>query len=265
MAIHSSAFVDGGARLGADVTVDPFAVIHGDAEIGDGCRIGSHTVIHPYTRIGARTHVHAGAVIGDVPQDLAFAPGTVSYTEIGADCVVREGVTVHRGTKPDSVTRIGERCFLMANSHFAHNCMIGNDVIVVSGALLAGYVEVQDRAFVSGNAVVHQFCRVGRLALVSGLAAVSQDVPPFCMLQTGGTNHLVGLNTVGMRRAGLSAEERTAIKQVFKLLFVEQRPREEAMALAAASYPEGAAAELWQFVQMSKRGVCRMLRRGKEE
>lgn len=258
MAIHPQACVDPQAKLGADVSVGAFAYIGAHTQIGAGCRIHPHAVIHPYTRLGAGCSVHAAAVLGDHPQDLAFEVETVSYVEIGDGCVFREGVTVHRGTKADSVTRIGNRCFLMANSHVAHNCQLGNEVILANGVLLGGYAEIGDRAFLSGNVVVHQFCRVGTLAMLSGLSAASKDVPPYCILENSASNRLAGLNVVGMRRAGLTPDQRADVKRVFQLLFRSEINLRDAIQEAAAQFPDGPAAVIWQFAQASKRGVCTM-------
>lgn len=256
MAIHPQAVVDPAARLGTDVQVEAFAVIYADTEIGDGCRIGPHAVIHPYTRLGAGTRVHAGAVVGDVPQDLAFVEPTVSYTEIGEQCLIREGVTIHRGTKEGTVTRVGPRCYLMANCHLAHNVELAADVIVVSGALLGGYAVLEDRAFVSGNCTVHQFCRIGQLAMLGGGSAATKDVPPYCTLRSNAMNCVVGLNVVGMRRAGLSPAERKEVKAAFHHLYYSGLTLTQAIDELRGRYPEGAAASFWQFADRGTRGLC---------
>ncbi len=253
---HECAVVDPAAELGDNVEIGPFAVIEAHAVVGDGCRIGPGAVVHSHARLGPRTHLHAGAIVGGAPQDLAFDLDAVSYVEVGADCHIREGVTIHRGTKPETVTRLGDRCFLMANSHVAHNCQLGNDVIMANNALLGGYVEVADGAFISGNAVVHQFCRIGRLAMLSGLSGASKDVPPFCILLNMESNLLAGLNVVGMRRAGLGAEERKAVKKVYQILFRQNLNIKQALEQVREEFSEGPAAELWKFVEASKRGVC---------
>jgi UDP-N-acetylglucosamine acyltransferase len=256
MAIDPKASVHPDARLGRDVEVGPFALVGAQVELGDGCRIGPHAVVLPYTRLGVRNRVHAGAVLGDLPQDAAFDPATVSHLVTGADCVFREGVTVHRGTKPGTDTRLGDRCLLMANSHVGHNGRLGDDVIMANGALLGGYVELQDRVFVSGNCVVHQFCRVGRLAMLSGLSAASKDVPPYCILDNSATNQVAGLNVVGMRRAGLGAAERLEVKQAFDLLYRSGLNTREALSALKQRFPEGPAAAFWVFGEQSTRGLC---------
>lgn len=254
--IHELAYVDPAAELGENVDVGPFAVIEAQTVIGDACKVGPGAVVHSYSRLGPRAQLHAGAIVGGAPQDLAFDSASVSYVEVGADCQLREGVTIHRGTKPETTTRLGDRCFLMANSHVAHNCELGNDVIMANNALLGGYVQVGDGVFISGNAVVHQFCHIGRLAMLSGLSGASKDIPPFCVLLNMESNLLAGLNVVGMRRAGIGAAERTAIKKVYQLLFRQELNIQQALDQVRDAFPDGPAAELWQFVENSKRGVC---------
>ena len=254
--IHPTALVDAGAQLGDGVTVGPFVVIGPDTQIGAGCVIHPHVVIHPYTSLGEGCRVHAGAVLGDQPQDLAFQPDSVSHTRIGAHCWIREGVTIHRGTKPDTATEIGDECFLMANSHVAHNVRLGRRVILVNGALLAGYVEVGDYAFISGNAVVHQFVRIGRLAMMGGQGAVSQDIPPFCTGRSGAGNEILGLNIVGLRRAGFKPETRQALKAAFKTLYRSGLTISRAVDKIRAECTDPAVAEFADFIAASKRGVC---------
>ena len=218
MKIHPTAIVEDGVKLGADVEIGAYSIVHGPSSIGDGCIIGSHAVIHPFVTLGAECRLHCTAIIGDIPQDMAF-DGAQSATQIGARCVFREGVTVNRGTKAGTVTVIGDDCMLMVNSHVGHNCVVGDRVVLVNGCLLAGHVSVDDGAFLSGNTCVHQFCRVGRLAMMGGNSAVSNDLPPFCTTRPGRVNVLMGLNTVGMRRAGLHGSERSEVKRAFHLLF----------------------------------------------
>jgi len=253
--IHKTAIIDVAAELGKDVSVAPFAYIEGNVRIGDNCVIGPHASVLRYTTLGEKCIVHAGAVLGDLPQDLAFS-GCDSFVKIGANCVIREGVTVHRGTKPGTTTEIGDNCFLMGFSHFAHNVKLGKNVIVVNGALLAGYVEVGDRAFISGNVVVHQFVRIGRLAMLGGGCGVSKDVPPFCTVSPLAVNTVLGLNIVGMRRAGLTPEQRMEVKRAFKILYGSGLNTREAVQEIADTMKSELAREFVSFVQSSKRGIC---------
>jgi len=253
--IHKTAVVEPGAELGRDVAVAPFAFIEAGARVGDGAVIGPHASILKGVTIGAGCKVHDGAVVGDLPQDLGFTGGD-SYVVIGANCMIREGVTIHRGTKPGTTTEIGDGCFLMSNSHYAHNVKLGKNVIVVSGALLAGYVEVGDRAFISGNCTIHQFVKIGRLAMLGGASGVSKDVPPFCTTKPMTVNTILGLNVVGMRRAGLNPDERGAVKEAFRLLYRSGLNVSQALAQMKPLFPSGPAAEFCAFVEASKRGIC---------
>ncbi|MBU0715164.1 MAG: acyl-ACP--UDP-N-acetylglucosamine O-acyltransferase [Verrucomicrobia bacterium] len=257
MNIHPTVIVNPKAELGANVTIGPFCVIDADVKIGDNTRIGPHVTILPFTTIGAGCTIHAHAVLGDLPQDTAFKEDVVSYVRIGANCIIREGVTIHRGTKPETETVVGDGCFLMVNSHVAHNCRIGNNAILINGALLAGYVEVGERALISGNAVVHQFCRIGKLAMISGNSAISKDLPPFCIVGIS-RNIIAGLNVVGLRRAGYGAPDRLAIKRAFHTLYQSGLNVSQATAKIRAESPSGAVLEFCEFVEQSKRGICRL-------
>jgi UDP-N-acetylglucosamine acyltransferase len=253
--IHKTAVVEPGAELGRDVVVGPFAFIEAGARIGDGAVIGPHASILKGVTIGPGSKVHDGAVVGDLPQDLGFTGGD-SYVVVGANCMIREGVTIHRGTKPGTTTEVGDGCFLMSNSHYAHNVKLGKNVIVVSNSLLAGYVEVGDRAFISGNCVVHQFVKIGRLAMLGGASGVSKDLPPFCTTKPMTVNTVLGLNVVGMRRAGLGPEERNAVKEAFRIFYRSGLNVSQALAQMKPLFPSGPAAEFCAFVEASQRGIC---------
>jgi UDP-N-acetylglucosamine acyltransferase len=258
MSIHATALIDPKARLGRNVTVGPFAVIEADVEIGDNCTVGPHATVMRYTTLGEGCRVHAGAVLGDWPQDMGFKPDELSHVRIGKHVTLREFVTIHRGTKAGTVTELGDGCFLMANAHVAHNVRLGARVIIANGVLLAGYVDVGDGAFLSGHVVVHQFVRIGRLAMVGGASGLSKDVPPFCMVGGMARNQVAGLNVIGMRRAGLNPDQRKAVKAAFGTLYrsglnVGQAVKE----IKATAQAGSAAAEMAAFVEESKRGICR--------
>jgi UDP-N-acetylglucosamine acyltransferase len=262
--IHRTAVVEDGARLGAGVTVGPFAYVEAEAELGDGCVLGPHASVLKYSTLGPNCRVHAGAVIGDVPQDLGFA-GSESFVRIGARCIIREGVTIHRGTKPGTATEVGDECFLMATAHVAHNVKLGRGVILANGVLLAGYVEVGDRAFLSGNCSVHQFCRIGRLAMMGGGSGASKDVPPFFLVRPLTMNTVAGINAVGLRRAGFTSEARLEIKRAFKLLYQAGRNVGDAVSELRRALPSEPVLELCDFIEKSKRGICRGADEGDEE
>lgn len=253
--IHPTALVSSKAKLGHNVVVGPGAVIEDRVVIGDGTRIGPYAIILDYTTIGRECRIHSHAVLGDWPQDIGFQ-NQPSYLSIGDKCLIREGVTVHRGTKPETTTVIGEACFLMANSHVAHNCCLGRGVIVANGALLAGYVEVGERAFISGNVVIHQFCRVGRLAMLAGGAAFNKDIPPFCTTLYDASNTVAGLNVVGMRRAGFDPALRLEIRRAFKTLYRSNLNVSQAIDTLRHDFTSEQVREMAEFIELSKRGIC---------
>ena len=252
--IHPTAIIAAGAQLGTGVEVGPFAVIDPHVEVGDGCRIGPHVHLSGWTKIGAETRIHTGAVIGDEPQDLHFT-GEESYTVIGRGCMIREYVTVHRGAMPGSTTEVGDGVMLMAMAHLGHNCRIGNQAILANNAVLAGHVQVGERAFLSGRVMVHQFCRIGQLAIISGGALIYQDVPPFCMFRTGCVRTA---NVVGMRRAGLDAASRLAVRQAIKLAFYEKMTRPLLIAKLTELFGDRvpAVTQFRQFLEGTKRGIA---------
>lgn len=260
MTIHPTAIVEPGARLGDNVTIGAFSYIEPDVTIGDGCVIGPQVTILRHTSLETNCRVHAGAVLGDLPQDLAFKD-EVTYVQIGKNCVIREGVTIHRGTKAGSITAVGDNCLLMAQSHLAHNVKLGDQVIVANGALLAGYVEVGDRAFISGNCLVHQFTRVGRLAMMSGASAVQKDILPFCMTRSVSPNTIMGLNVVGLRRAGFSASDRRILKQALGVLYNSGLNISQATDKLENEFDSELVREWCQFIRDSKRGICKFFKR----
>ncbi|MDD3952931.1 MAG: acyl-ACP--UDP-N-acetylglucosamine O-acyltransferase [Lentisphaeria bacterium] len=250
--IDSRAAVAEGVKIGQDVEIGPFAVIDSNVEIGDGCKIGPHVFLTGNTRIGKGTVIHTGAIIGDEPQDIHYN-GEKSFTVIGEGCTIREYVTIHRGTEEDSYTRVGDHVMLMAFSHLGHNCQIGDQVIVANATLLAGRVEVERNAFISAGCMVHQFARVGRLAMIGGGNTITQDVPPFCMLQDKG---IQGVNAIGLRRADWSAEARDAIRDAVKIYFFEGLNRINALEKIRAEVkllPE--IQEFITFIENTKRGI----------
>jgi UDP-N-acetylglucosamine acyltransferase len=251
--IHPTAIIHPKAKLDKTVQVGPFAVIDAGVELGAGCVVGPHVYLTGWTVIGAGNQFHASCVIGDAPQDLKYKHEPTRL-RIRDHNVFREHFTIHRANKPDTETLVGSHNFFMANAHVAHNCAIGDHVILANGALLAGHVTVQDRAFISGNCLVHQFTRVGTLALMQGGAAISQDLPPFTIAR--GDNGICGLNVVGLRRAGIPAEQRLELKRLYHLLFRSGKNPRAATAEARKIFKSAPAETLLDFVAGAKRGVC---------
>lgn len=249
--IHPTAVVAAGADIHPTAEIGPYAVVEDAVRIGAGTRIMAHVVLHGPTDIGARNVVHPGAVLGGAPQDLTFAGGE-TFLRIGDDNVFREHVTIHRGSVGS--TLIGNGNYFMQSAHVAHDCRIGDATIVAGGALLAGHVALADRAFVSGNCVVHQHVRIGRLALLRGLARTSRDVPPFCIID--GTHTVRGVNAVGLRRAGFDATRIAAIRRTVAALFGRPTHLGQALARVEAGDPTDDVRELVAFVRASTRGVC---------
>ena len=251
--IHPTAVVDSRAEIDPTAEIGPHAVVEGAARIGPRTRLLAGAVVTGGAVLGVDNVVHYGAVLGDTPQDVAFA-GAESFLRIGDGNVFREHATIHRGTLEGSETVIGDRNYFMQNSHVAHNCRIGNDAIVAGGALLSGYVELGDRGFVSGNCVVHQFVRIGRLALLRGLSRTSRDVPPFCIMDW--THTVRAINLVGLRRAGFPADRIRALRNAFKTLFLQRRNLRTAVAEVDSGATTPEVREMIDFIRASNRGVC---------
>lgn len=260
MPIHPTAVVDSTAIVHESADIGPHVFVGAEAEIGEGCVLMNGVSIAPRTVVGARTRIHFGAAIGGDPQFIGFDPKTPSRVRIGADCELRELCTVHRGYKPGSETTVGNNVMIMTAGHVGHDCAIGNHVVIASNSLVAGHVVVDERAFISGLVVIHQFCRIGRLAMLGGQAGVGQDVPPFCTVQgASGTGRLTGLNVVGLRRAGIAAEARTALRHAFKEIFASGRTIKSGTALIRGEWTgREMPAELEHFLSWievkSKRG-----------
>lgn len=256
MSIHPSAVVEEGALLGADVHIGPLCYVQAGAVIGDGCRLIGQATVYGCVRLGAGSEVHPTAVLGGTPQDMNFTPETESRVEIGAGCVLREGFTIHRGTEPGSLTQLGEGCFCMAYSHVAHNCKVEREVIMANSALLAGHVEIGAQAFISANTCIHQFVRVGRLAMMSGVSAISKDLPPFFTTHGVSGNKVSGINTVGLRRAGFNPEERLNVKKAFRILYLNDLNTRDAVARIREEIDSPGVTEICDFIEAGKRGIC---------
>ncbi len=259
MKIHPTAIISAEAQLAEDVSVGPYAIIDGPVTLGAGTVVHAHSrIIGPVT-MGERNAIHTGAVIGDWPQDRKFK-GDFSETVIGDDNIFREGVTIHRGTGLNTRTLIGHRNFFMANSHVGHNAVVANDVTFVNGATLAGHAHIGDRAILGAYSSVHQFCRVGRLAMISNLAGLNVDFPPFFLTMT--TNTVNQLNSVGLRRSGMPRTSINALRRMFQVAFREEHNRPLLAALQDLPADILMAPEVQEviaFCKTAKRGVARFV------
>lgn len=252
--ISDKAIVSPKAKIANDVEIGPFAIIEDDVELGSGVKIYPRAHICGGVVIGEDTQVHMGAIVGHLPQDLAFE-NRPTFVRIGKRNVIREYCTIHRGTKEGSFTTIGDDCFFMAVSHVGHNCEIGNRVIIANGALLAGYVTVGDGAFISGNVVMHQFCRIGRLAMIGGFTGINKDVPPFMLVR--GPSVVRSINLVGLRRAKIARDVIAAIKEAFRLIYQSGLNTKQALEEIRKLPQSPEITDLIDFIETSKRGICK--------
>jgi UDP-N-acetylglucosamine acyltransferase len=261
MPIDPSAVVAPTARIHPDAVIGPgvrigeYCVIEADVAVGAGCMFEPYVYVKRWTTLGEQNEISAGTVLGTDPLDKNFT-GERSYLRIGDRNKVREHYTISRGTKPESVTEIGSDNYIMTSGHIAHNCKLGNDIVVASCALLAGYVEVEDQAFISGGVVVHQFSKVGRLAMIAGNTRINSDTPPFFMY-AGYNVEAKGLNVVGLKRAGYKASDVATLKKAYQILYRCNLKLEEALARIEAEIPTPETLHLVRFCRASERGICR--------
>ena len=263
MPIHPTAIVSPQAAIDPSTEIGPYVIIEDEVTIGPNCRIAAHVYINGNTRIGANNEIHAGAVLGDTPQDRAFQPCR-SYLQIGDDNIIREFVSIHRGTAPESITRIGSGCFIMGYSHVGHNCRVGDGVTIANMTALAGHVEVGERAFVSGYTGVHQFVRIGRLCMIAGGSRVTMDLPPFLM--AAHETEVVNVNLVGLRRADFSSEEIGEIRSAYRRLYRSGLTFRKALEELTAKPCSPLVQEMIDFINVpSKRGIAGPPDRRKED
>ncbi|MEO0531584.1 MAG: acyl-ACP--UDP-N-acetylglucosamine O-acyltransferase [Planctomycetota bacterium] len=255
MGIHASAIVDPSAELGVGVEVGPFSLIEAGAVIGDRCQIGARSTVKSGVTLGEENTLFEGVVLGGLPQHAA-PPGPPGTLLVGDRNLFRENVTVHLAMHADACTRIGSDCMMMVASHVAHDCVIADRVVLTNNVMLAGHVTVGERAFLGGGSAVHQHCRVGRLAMVGGMARVTQDIPPFVTID-GDSGSVVGLNRVGLRRAGVSRQEIAAVKDAYRILYRSGASFEERMTMLAETHTEGPASEFEPFLAETSRGFVR--------
>jgi len=252
VSIHPLANVSPEARLGVGVSIGAFASVEGDVELGDHCVVASGAVLKSGVKAGCNNEFGEHAVIGGAPQH-AGRPQHTGRIVIGDNNVFREYVTIHRALKPETATTVGHGNYVMANGHFGHDCTVGDNAIFANGAMLGGHVAVSDRAFVSGAVAVHQFCRVGRLAMVGGHARVVQDVPPF-MLLDGQSGCIVGLNIVGLRRSGHTPEDVASLKAAYRLIYRRGLPWKDVLEALRVEFAGGPVTQLHDFLSSGTRG-----------
>jgi UDP-N-acetylglucosamine acyltransferase len=254
--IHPTAIVSPDARLGAGVAIGPYAIVEAGVEIGDRCVLHGPCVLNTGTILGADVAVHPYATIGGFPQDLHFDPATRSGVRVGAGTVLREYVTLNRSTKAGGFTTIGEKCFLMVNTHVAHDCVLGDRVIAANNVMIAGHCTIGADVFFGGGCGLHQFSRIGEGAIISGLSRISFDIPPYLMVAE--RNEVSGLNLVGLRRRGVPRAAIAELKGLFTRVYAARNPKQEAAAAladGAASSTEGR--RFLEFFGGGKRGIAR--------
>ena len=258
MSIHKLAVVHENATIGENVTIGPFAIIGADVTLGKGCEVGPHVVIDGWTEIGERCKFHTGASIGSPPQDLKYK-GEKTRLVIGDDCIFREYVTVNTGTVGGGgITKLGNQCLMMAYAHVAHDCCLGNNVILANSVALSGHVTIEDFAIVGGIVAVHQFVRIGAHCIVGGFSAVAQDVPPYMTASGGERARVYGLNSVGLKRRNFSEDAMKALKKAYHILFRSKLSKKHAIERVRAEVPDlPEVRALLHFIENSKRGVCK--------
>jgi len=250
--IHPLAVIDASVQLGPDVEVGPFCVIERGAVIGQGCKIASRVVIKEGTVLGSDNEVSEGATLGGRAQHLAHN-GAGGKLILGNGNRIRENVTIHRGFEPAGETRIGNHNLIMVNTHIAHDCHVGNNVVMVNNVMLAGHVQVHDRAYFGGGSAVHQHCRVGKFAMVGGYARVSRDIPPYVLIDGEGTE-VVGLNKIGLKRNGFSSSDLDQLMKAYRVIYRAGLRWSEVVGRLQAEFSTGPAALFAEFFQASKRG-----------
>ena len=261
MPIDSSAQVAPTARIHPDAVISPgvrigeYCVIEEDVVIGARCLLEPYVYVKRWTTLGRDNEISAGTVLGTDPLDKNF-DGARSYLRIGDGNKIREHFTISRGTPPESATEIGDGNFIMTSGHIAHNCKVGNNTVIASCVLLGGYVEVEDQAFLSGGVLVHQFSKIGRLAMISGNTRVNLDAPPFFTF-AGFQIAPKGLNLVGLKRAGLKAMDISILKQAYQLLYKSNLTLEDALTRIESEIPTAETLQLVGFIRRSQRGICR--------
>ena len=253
MEIHPSAIVSPDAQIGENVTIGPFSVVEPGVVLGDGCSLGIHSIVKSGTTLGKNNRVEDSAILGGVPQHTN-PPAKIGGVIIGDNNVFRENVTIHRSLYEGENTIVGNNNFMMVNAHVAHDCVLGDNIILVNNTMLGGHVTVEDRAFISGGTAVHQFCRIGAYAMIGGQAHLTREVPPFVTVD-GLSSLVVGLNKVGLRRAGFTSEQITELKKVYRVLYRSRTTWEETLKRLDEEFPEETAHRVYEFCLEVKRGI----------
>lgn len=251
--IHPTAIVDAKAELGADVEVGPWAYVGPHCVVGDGSVIQMRATLEEHVILAPRVTVGIGSVLGGRPQDLKFK-GEVTTVEIGEGTTLREYLTINRGTSESFKTTVGKNCFLMSYVHLAHDCHVGDGVIISNGTQLAGHVTVHDRAIISGLCAVHQFAKIGRHAFIGGCSRISKDIPPF-VKAVGNPVQLYGLNSVGLQRSGFKEDVVSELKKAYRLFFRSDMNISQALEKASELKPFAEVQAFVEFVEASGRGV----------
>ena len=255
--IHKHAVVEKGAELGENSEIGPFCTVAANTQIGANTKLRSHVVVEPYTNIGENCEIFPYVTLGMQSQDLKHVSGSITYTHIGNRNIIREFVSVHSGTESESYTKIGDDCALLAQSHVAHNCIVGNKVVMSHGATLGGHVIIGDHVNIGGLSAIHQFCHVGEAAMIAGMARTIQDVLPFTIAE-GSPAHMRVINKVGMERAGYSVSEISEVRKAFRALFMREMRLEDAVNHVEKSFPNSKNIKLMiNAVRASQRGLAR--------
>jgi len=250
--IHPQAVVSPQAHLGTEVEIGPLAVVEAGTVIGDGCCLAPHCVIKTGTTLGENNTIGESAIVGGAPQHLRVHD-RLGALRIGSGNTIREHVTIHRAMHEGSATVIGDNNLLMVGAHVAHDCKLGSTIVITNGTMLAGHVEVEDRAFLSGLVGVHQFCRIGQLAMIGGHARIKRDVPPFVTVD-GDSSTIVGLNVVGLRRAGFTTDQISELKSAYRLIYRQGYTWREVLVALQKEFAEGAATDFYRFMSGGTRG-----------
>ena len=245
--------VDRAAQIAADVEIGPHCVIEGDVSIDAGCKLESRVVVKNGTALGANNHIFEGAVVGGLPQHINI-PENPGRVIVGCGNTIRENVTIHRALDDDEATIVGDNCLLMVNAHVAHDCRLGNNIIAANNAMFAGHVAVGDRAYVSGAVAVHQYCRIGTSAMVGGQAHIVKDVPPFVTVD-GLSSLVVGLNQIGLRRAGYSVDDLCLLKRAYRVIYRSRLSWNDILSRLRTEFADSIAARFYEFLSTTTRGI----------